>query len=94
MQGRAGRKKLFYTIKGKYGSCNYCHINGGSAGRWNFETKKIDPEEGRKIPILKGISKRKNPEQIERSINLMQKSFGFKLTKSQMEQLVEYVGTL
>ncbi len=87
-------KNLFYTLKSKYGSCNTCHTGGGSAGRWNFGTKKIDFEEGRKIPSLKGVGKRKNPDQIERSINLMQKLFGFKLTKLQMEQLVEYVGTL
>lgn len=85
---------LFFNIKGKYGSCNHCHRNGESAGRWNFETQEIDKEEGKKIPILKGIGKRKDPEQIERSIELMKKLFGFKLTKEQMSQLVEYLGTL
>lgn len=87
-------KNLFYTTKGKHGSCNQCHINGGSAGRWNFETQSIDKEEGRKIPVLKGIGKRKNQEQIERSINLMKKLFDFKLTDEQISQLAEYVGTL
>lgn len=87
-------KKLFYTIKGKYGACNHCHRNGGSAGRWDFEYEKISSEEGRKIPSLKGIGKRKDQDQIQRSIKLMQKLFGFKLTDKQRSQLAEYVGTL
>ena len=87
-------KNIFYNSKGKYGSCNHCHRNGGSAGRWNFTTESIDIEEGRKIPVLKGIGKRKDSDQIERSIHLMQKLFGFKLTNEQISQLVEYVGTL
>ena len=57
-------KNLFYNSKGKYGSCNHCHRNGTSVGRWNFETEQIDQEEGRKIPVLKGIGKRKDKEQI------------------------------
>lgn len=87
-------KQLFYNSKSKYGSCNHCHINGGSAGRWNFETQSVDKEEGKKIPVLKGIGKRKNQEQLERSINLMKKLFDFKLTDDQVSQLAEYLGTL
>ena len=88
-------KDLFYNSNGKYGSCNHCHLNGlSSAGRWNFETEQIDKEEGRKIPVLKGIGKRKSQEQIERSVQLMRKLFGFKLTDEQISQLAEYLGTL
>ena len=87
-------KALFYNSKGKYGSCNHCHVGGGSAGRWNFENEEIDEEEGRKIPVLKGIGKRKNQDQIERSIQLMRKLFSFKLTDEQISQLAEYIGTL
>ena len=88
-------KYLFYNSKGKYGSCNVCHLNGlSSAGRWNFETNMIDPDEGRKIPVLKEVAKRKNQEQLERSIQLMRKLFNFKLTDEQISQLAEYLGTL
>jgi cytochrome c553 len=87
-------KDLFYHSKGKFGSCNYCHSLDGSSRRWNSETKSIDQEEGRKIPSLKGIGKRKEPEQIERSIQMMKKMFDFKLTDEQISQLVEYLGTL
>ena len=88
-------KYLFYNSKGKYGSCNHCHLNGlSSAGRWNFETKSIDQDEGKKIPVLKGVGKRKNQEQIERSVQLMKKLFDFKLTDEQISQLAEYLGTL
>ncbi len=87
-------KEIFYTAKGKYGSCNNCHVGGGSGGRWNFETQHIDTDEGKKIPVLKGIGKRKNPEQIERAIGLMKRLFNFKLTDEQISQLAEYLGTI
>ena len=88
-------KYLFYNSKGKYGSCNHCHLDGTmSAGRWDFETQEICEDEGRKIPVLKGIGKRKDKEQIERSIQLMKKLFDFKLTDEQISQLAEYLGTL
>jgi len=87
-------KDLFYNLKSKNGTCNTCHPGGRSAGRWNPTTKEISQDEGKKIPSLKGIGKKKNPEQIQRSIELMKKMSGFKLTNEQMEQLVEYVGTL
>lgn len=87
-------KELFYTIAGKYGSCNHCHRNGDSAGRWDFEYEKISSEEGRKIPSLKGVGKRKDQDQIQRSIKLMQKLFGFKLTDEEISRLSEYIGTL
>jgi len=94
VQAEPPGKNLFFSSKGKHGSCNHCHKNGGSAGRWNFGTGQIDQEEGRKIPALKGIGKRKNQEQIERSINLMKKLFDFKLTDEEISQLAEYLGTL
>ena len=87
-------KDLFYNSKGRYGSCNHCHRNGASAGRWNFETQSIDQEEGRKIPSLKGVGKRKDQDQIQRSIQMMRKMFSFKLTDEQISQLAEYLGTL
>ena len=85
---------LFYNSKGKYGACNHCHVGGSSAGRWNFETQEIDQEEGRKIPVLKGIRKRKDKDQIMRSIQLMKRLFDFKLTDEQISQLADYLGTL
>ncbi len=87
-------KSLFYNSKGKYGSCNYCHSIDGSSRRFNLETGLIDQEEGRKIPSLKGIGKRKDQDQIQRSIQLMRKMFNFKLTDEQISQLAEYLGTL
>lgn len=87
-------KNTFYTSKSKHGSCNTCHVNGGSAGRWNFGTQQIDSEEGKIIPSLKGIGKRKSKDQIERAILHMKKLFNFKLTDDEIEQLVEYLATL
>lgn len=88
-------KYLFYNSKGKYGSCNHCHLDGTkSAGRWNFGTEQIDQDEGRKIPVLKEVAKRKNQEQLERSIQLMKRLFDFKLTEQEISQLAEYIGTL
>lgn len=87
-------KYLFYNSKGKFGSCNHCHSIDGSSRRWNSETQLIDKEEGRKIPSLKGVGKRKEPEQIQRSIQMMKKMFGFQLTDEQISQLVEYLGTI
>ena len=87
-------KDLFYNSKGKYGSCNHCHSIDGTSHRWNSETQSIDPEEGRKIPSLKGVGKRKDKDQIERSIQLMRKMFSFKLTDEQISQLADYLGTL
>ena len=87
-------KYLFYNSKGKYGSCNHCHSIDGSSRRWNFETQSIDKEEGRKVPSLKGVGKRKDQDQIERSIQMMRKMFDFKLTDEQISQLAEYLGTL
>ncbi len=87
-------KKIFNNAKGKFGSCNYCHPGGGSAGRWDFENNEISEDEGKKIPSLKDIGKRKNIEQIERSIKLMKKWFDFKLTDEEIAKLAEYVTTL
>ena len=87
-------KSLFSNSKGKYGSCNYCHSIDGSSRRWNPETGLLDKEEGRKIPSLKGVGKRKDQDQIQRSIKMMRKMFDFKLTDEQISQLAEYLGTL
>ena len=87
-------KYLFYNSKGKFGSCNHCHSIDGLSRRWNFETQSIDQEEGRKIPSLKGIGKRKDQDQIQRSIQMMRKMFSFKLTDEQISQLAEYLGTI
>ncbi len=87
-------KQIFYTSKGKFGSCNYCHANGTSAGRFDPATGEISEDEGRKIPSLKGIGKKKDLEQIQRSVESMRKMFGFKLTNEQVKQLTDYVSTL
>ncbi len=86
-------KTIFYNVKGKFGTCNYCHSNGGSAGRFDVATGQVSEDEGRKIPSLKGIGKRKDSDQIQRSIESMRKMFGFKLTEEQVNQLVDYVST-
>ena len=52
-------KNIFYNLNSKNKSCNTCHPAGSSAGRWNLATQSIDPDEGKKIPSLKGIGKRK-----------------------------------
>lgn len=87
-------KQIFYTSKGKFGTCNYCHANGASAGRFDPATGELSEDEGRKIPSLKGIGKRKDLEQIQRSVGSMRKMFGFKLTDEQVKQLTNYVSTL
>lgn len=87
-------KQIFYTAKGKFGTCNYCHANGASAGRFDPATGAISEDEGRKIPSLKGIGKKKDLEQIQRSVDSMRKMFGFKLTEEQIKQLTDYVSTL
>ena len=86
-------KVLFYNAKGKFGSCNCCHAGGGSAGRFDPATGEIPEDEGRKIPSLKGIGKRKEIDQIQRSVESMRKVFGFKLTEEQVKQLADYVAT-
>ena len=89
-------KHLFYNSKSKYGSCNYCHKDGGSAGRFDVSRGVITtPEdEGKKIPSLKGVSKRKNHEQIVKTINYMKKMFTFELSEKDIEELADYVSTL
>lgn len=87
-------KTIFYNEKGKFGSCNICHTNGGSAGRYNPATGEISEDEGKKIPSLKGIGKRKEPDEIKKDIEYMKKLFAFKLSDEQINQLVEYVETL
>ena len=87
-------KAIFYNSKGKFGTCNTCHSNGGSAGRFDPTIGQISQDEGRKIPSLKGIGSRKEPDQIQRDVELMKKMFGFKLTNEQIKQLTDYVTTL
>ncbi len=86
-------KTIFYNSKGKFGSCNTCHTNGSSAGRYDPTTGQISEDEGKKIPCLKGIGKRKEPDIIIKDIELMKKMFGFKLTNEQVKQLAEYIAT-
>lgn len=87
-------KTIFYNEKGKFGSCNTCHTNGGSAGRYNPATGEISEDEGKKIPSLKGIGEKKEPDQIKKDIEYMKKIFAFKFSDEQINQLVEYVETL
>jgi cytochrome c peroxidase len=87
-------KEIFYSVKGKFGSCNTCHPGGASAGRWDFENNEISSEDGKKIPSLKGIGKKKSPEQVERSVKLMIKWFSFKLADEEITKLAEYIVTL
>lgn len=86
-------KTIFYNSKGKFGSCNACHTNGGSAGRYDPLTGEISEDDDKKIPSLKGIGKRKESDIILKDIELMKKMFGFKLTNEQVKQLAEYIAT-
>ena len=86
-------KDIFYNSKGKYGTCNTCHTNGGSAGRFDISSGEVSDDEGKKIPSLKGIGKRKEREHIERDVVRMENTFGFKLSDFEIEQLVDYVST-
>ena len=87
-------KDIFSTIKGPYGSCNTCHPNGGSAGRWDSDAKEISDDGDKKIPDLKGIGKRKNPEQIEKAIKLVSIKFKVPVNDEQIKALVKYVSGL
>lgn len=87
-------KDIFYTVKGPYGSCNTCHPGGGSAGRWDTEYEEIDDEGDKKIPVLKGIGKKKTPEQIKKAIKLVRSKYKVPVKDEQLDVLVEYVSSL
>ena len=84
-------KDLFYKVKGPYGSCSTCHPNGGSAGRWDSEAKEISDDGDKPIPSLKGIGKKKSPEQIEKIISLMKSKYKVPIQDSEIKALVNYV---
>lgn len=87
-------KNIFTTVKGPYGSCNTCHPNGGSAGRWDSEAKEISDDGDKVIPSLKGIGKKKTPEQIERAIKLVSTKYKVPVNDEQIKALVDYVSRL
>ena len=87
-------KDLFYKVKGPYGSCNTCHPNGGTAGRIDTETKEIGDDGDKVIPSLKGIGKKKTPEQIERAIKLVSIKYKVPVSDAQIKVLVDYVNGL
>lgn len=84
-------KDIFYTVKGPYGSCSTCHPNGGTAGRWDSESKEISDDGDKVIPTLKGISKKKTPEQIEMAIKLVSTKYKVPVNEEQIKTLVDYV---
>lgn len=87
-------KDIFYKVKGPYGSCNTCHPNGGTVGRWDSEYKEISDEGDKVIPSLKGIAKKKTPEQIEKAIKLVSTKYKIPVTDEQIKILVDYVSKL
>lgn len=87
-------KDIFYKVKGPYGSCSTCHPNGGTAGRWDSEYKEISDEGDKVIPSLKGIGKKKTPEQIEKAIKLVSTKYKVPVTDEQIKALVNYVAGL
>ena len=87
-------KNVFYKVKGPYGSCSTCHPGGGSAGRWDSENKEISDDGNNVIPTLKGIGKKKSPEQIERAIKLVSTKYKVPVNDGQIQSLVEYVSGL
>ena len=84
-------KDIFYKVKGPHGSCSTCHPNGGSAGRWDSEAKEISEDGDKVIPSLKGIGKKKTPEQIEKAIKLVSTKYKVPVNEEQIKALVEYV---
>ena len=87
-------KDIFYSVKGPYGSCNTCHPNGGSAGRWDSEAKEISDDGDKVIPSLKGIGKKKSPEQIEKIISLMKSKYKVPVQDDEIKTLLNYVSGL
>ena len=87
-------KDIFYKVKGPFGSCRTCHPGGGSAGRWDSEAKEISDDGDKVIPSLKGIGKKKSPEQIERAIKLVSTKYKVPVNDEQIKALVNYVSGL
>ena len=87
-------KDIFYKVKGPFGSCSTCHPGGGSAGRWDSETKEISDDGDKLIPSLKGIGKKKTSEQIEKIISLMKSKYKVPIQDSEIKALVDYVSRL
>ena len=87
-------KDIFCKVKGPFGSCSTCHPGGGSAGRWDSEAKEISDDGDKVIPSLKGIGKKKSPEQIEKIISLMKSKYKVPIQDSEIKALVDYVSRL
>ena len=87
-------KDIFYKVKGPFGSCSTCHPGGGSAGRWDSEAKEISEDGDKVIPSLKGIGKKKTPEQIEKAVKLFSIKFKVPVKDDQIQALAEYVSSL
>ncbi len=84
-------KDIFYKVKGPHGSCVTCHPGGGSAGRWDSDAKEISDDGDKVIPSLKGIGKKKDPEQIEKAIKLVSTKYKVPVNDAQIKALVDYV---
>ena len=84
-------KDIFYNVKGLNGSCSTCHPGGGTAGRWDSENKEISEDGDKVIPSLKGIGKKKTPEQIEKAIKLVSIKYKVPVNDAQIKALVNYV---
>ena len=87
-------KDIFSTVKGSYGSCNTCHPNGASAGRWDSEYLEISADGDKVIPSLKGFGKKKTPEQVEKAVRLFSIKFKVPVKNDQIKALAEYVSSL
>ena len=87
-------KDIYYKVKGPYGSCNTCHPGGGTAGRWDSEYKEISSDGDKVIPSLKGIGKKKTPEQLEKIIVLMRSKYKVPIQDSQIKALANYISGL
>lgn len=87
-------KDIFYKVKGPYGSCSTCHPGGGTAGRWDSEYKEISDDGDKVIPSLKGIGKKKDPEQLEKAVKLFSMKFKVPVKDEQIKALAEYISSL
>ncbi|MBI3590048.1 MAG: hypothetical protein HY094_01560 [Candidatus Melainabacteria bacterium] len=87
-------KDIFSKVKGPYGTCNTCHPGGSSAGRWDSEAKEISDDGDKKIPEIKGIGKKKSPEQLEKIIVLMRNKYKVPIQDDQMKMLIDYISNL
>ena len=93
-ENKLSTKDIFYSVKGPYGSCNTCHPGGGTAGRWDNESKEISDDGDKVIPSLKGIGKKKTPEQIEKAIKLVSTKYKVPVSDEQIKTLVDFVSGL